>query len=361
MQQFLADNPDTLTGNPFKAGPIQSRFFASELPRQMQELMAICQGADALVWGGLALAAPSVAERLGLPVLGVLYTTCVLPSALHAPPTVRSRGLPRWLNGALWWLHDCIATRMVGGPLNQARQSQGLAPVDLHTHLLEHSDYAIAVDQTLFPADPRWPHSVRRTGFLSFEDPSALDAELDAWLADGAAPVYVGFGSMAGTATQRMDGLLLEALGNSGQRCLIAAGWAAMGGRALPAHWRRIAGAPHALLLPRVAAVVHHGGSGTMASALRAGAPQVLLPLILDQYHHAHQLHRSGLIPQPIPMERITAQQLGAAVTAALAWPKAPLQAAAHRLQHCDANGETASRIEALAWAGRSAFKPNAA
>jgi UDP:flavonoid glycosyltransferase YjiC (YdhE family) len=357
MQQFLADNPDTLTGNAFKAGPIQSRFFASELPRQMQELLAICQRADALVWGGLGFAAPSVAERLGIPVLGVLYTTCVLPSTLHAPPTVRSRGLPRWLNRTLWWLHDRVAARMVAQPLNQARQRLGLAPVDLHTHLLEQCDYAVAVDETLFPADPAWPQSVRRTGYLLLDDPTPLDAELDAWLADGEAPVYVGFGSMAGAATQRMDALLLEALQGNGQRYLIAAGWSGMGGQTLPAQWRRIAAAPHAQLFPRMAAVIHHGGSGTMASALHAGVPQVLLPLILDQYHHAHVLHRAGLTPKPIAMERITAAQLAAAVAAALAWPRAPLQAVALRLQQCDANARTATQIEALAKDGRSTFK----
>lgn len=109
-----------------------------------------------------------------------------------------------------------------------------------------------------------------------------------------------------------------------------------------------------------MAAVVHHGGSGTLASALRAGVPQVILPLILDQYHHAQLLHRAGLIPQPIAMERIAAQQLGDAVMAALAWPRAPLQAAAQRLQDSDGAGQTARQIEALAMAAKSAFRVGA-
>ncbi|NVO05432.1 MAG: glycosyltransferase, partial [Rhodoferax sp.] len=122
--------------------------------------------------------------------------------------------------------------------------------------------------------------------------------------------------------------------------------------------WRRVGAVPHALLFPRVAAVVHHGGSGTLASALRAGAPQVILPLILDQYHHAHLLYRAGLVPKPVAMERITAPQLAAAVAQALAWPRDGLQQAAQRLQGSDGNGQTATQIEALARAGRSAFRP---
>jgi hypothetical protein len=56
-------------------------------------------------------------------------------------------------------------------------------------------------------------------------------------------------------------------------------------------------------------------------------------------------------------MERITARQLSSAIAAALAWPTAPLQAAAHRLQHSDGRGQTAKRIEALLMPGISGFK----
>jgi UDP:flavonoid glycosyltransferase YjiC (YdhE family) len=162
---------------------------------------------------------------------------------------------------------------------------------------------------------------------------------------------------MGGMATQRVDALLREALQASGRRCLVGAGWAGLGGTALPAHWRVVSAAPHALLFARVAAVVHHGGAGTTAQALRAGAPQVVLPLILDQYHHAHRLWRAGLIPKPVAMERITTQQLSASITAALAWPTAPLQVVARRLQHSDGRGQTAKHIEALLAPGKSGFR----
>ena len=188
MQQFLADNPAVLTGNPVRAGPIQQRFFAAELPRQARELLALCQGADLLVWAGLAFAAPSVAERLGIPALGVLYTTCVLPSAQHAPPTVRTRGLPRWLNRALWWLHDRLAARMVSPPLNRARRQLGLAPVGLQQHL-QQGNFSLAVDAAVFPGDPAWPATVQRANFLFLDDPEPRDPALDLWLRAGEPPL----------------------------------------------------------------------------------------------------------------------------------------------------------------------------
>jgi UDP:flavonoid glycosyltransferase YjiC (YdhE family) len=94
--------------------------------------------------------------------------------------------------------------------------------------------------------------------------------------------------------------------------------------------------------------VVHHGGSGTTAQALRAGVPQVLLPLILDQFHHAHRLHLAGIAPRPVPMEKITAAELAGAIQAALELPAGPRQAAAARLRASDGREEIVQRIEAM-------------
>lgn len=348
MQQFLADNPSVLTGNVRRSTPLLKRYFAEALPRQLLELQAICADTDALVWAGLALAAPSVAEKLGIPALGVLYSTCMVPSGMHPPPTVTRHGMPHCVNRALWWLHDRLSVGMLGLPLNLARKQVGLTAVDLRDHLMHACDYAIATDEFLFPGDPVWPTNLQRANFLFMQDPEPLDPELETWLQEGEPPVYIGFGSMGGASTQRLETLLLQALAGSGRRYLIAAGWAGLGRETLPAGWRRISAAPHAQLFPRLAAVVHHGGSGTTAQALRAGVAQVILPLILDQYHHAHRLCLAGLIPKPVPMERISAKQLKASIEAAIAWPLEPRQAVAARLQQSDGTSQVAKQIETL-------------
>ncbi len=40
----------------------------------------------------------------------------------------------------------------------------------------------------------------------------------------------------------------------------------------------------HAQLFSRCCALVHHGGAGTVAAALRAGLPSVVCPLQFDQF-----------------------------------------------------------------------------
>ena len=352
IQAFLASDPGVMTGNPFKAAAAGARYFKSEIPQQFTQLRQVCRGADAIVWAGLAAVAPSVAESLGLPVLATLFTTCMIPSDLHPPPTVPRHGMPRWVNRLLWGLDRVFAQRLLGVPLNAARATVGLPPVRLREHLLQHGRLVFAVDETVLPPDPKWdPQAIPYANYIYFDDPRVLDPELEAWLDAGEPPVFIGFGSMSGEGTGRMDSVIVEAMAAVGKRCIVGAGWAGLGGSTLPAGWRVVRDVPHQQLFPRMAAVVHHGGSGTTAQALRAGVPQVILPLLLDQYHHAHRLALAGLAPKAKRMEHITAPELAAAIQAALALPPGPRTAVAGRLRGSDGRGQVVQRVEALAGA----------
>jgi UDP:flavonoid glycosyltransferase YjiC (YdhE family) len=353
MQVFMQQNRQDMSGHPLKMLRGMSRYFSEQIPLQVRQLVPLCRGAQAMLFGGIALAAPSVAEHLRLPTLCVLYTTCMLPSSRHPPPMVPWHGMPDWMNDLLWRANKLLSDKLASGTLNSARASIGLPPVNgLRRHLLEQCPLVIAADEVLFPPDPAWQGRFPYANFVYFDDPAPLDPELDAWLADGEPPVFVGFGSMSAEGTDRVGRLIVDAIAATGRRCIIGAGWAGLGAGSLPAGWRVVREAPHALLFPRVAAIVHHGGSGTTASALRAGVPQVVLPLILDQFHHAHRLHLAGIAPRPVPMEDITAAELGAAIMTALEMPEGPRLAAAERLRASDGRAEIVRRLESLAAAG---------
>jgi SAM-dependent methyltransferase len=204
----------------------------------------------------------------------------------------------------------------------------------------------LAVDEVLLPPDYRWQGRYPYANFLYFDDPSALDPELDAWLAEGEPPVFVGFGSMSGSGTHRIGNLIIEAVSATGRRCIVGAGWAGLGDGVLPPSWRVVLDAPHALLFPRTAVVVHHGGSGTTAQALRSGVPQVILPLILDQFHHAHRMYVAGLAPRPVPMEKITAIELTRAIQEALVLPSNTRLITAARLRSSKGSEQVVQRLE---------------
>jgi UDP:flavonoid glycosyltransferase YjiC (YdhE family) len=75
---------------------------------------------------------------------------------------------------------------------------------------------------------------------------------------------------------------------------------------------------PQAVVLARAAAVISHGGAGTVIGAAARGIPQVVLPLMADQFDNADALREAGvalvLEPHEVEADRITA-----AITAALA------------------------------------------
>jgi sterol 3beta-glucosyltransferase len=78
-----------------------------------------------------------------------------------------------------------------------------------------------------------------------------------------------------------------------------------------------------------MAAVVHHGGAGTTAEGLRAGAPTVITPFVLDQPFWGARVRALGVGPAPIPQRQLTAERLAAAISAAVDDPAIRQRAAA--------------------------------
>lgn len=348
FQVFLAEHPHVLTGKSVVMMKSLSEFFSSNLPEQFDQLAAAARGCDAIVFAGMAFAAPSVAELLGIPALSVIYSACMFPSAQHPPAIVSQQDMPAWVNGLLWWANRMAGDSIINGTLNECRRKAGLAPGKISRQLYEETSCIIAADATLFPPDPEWTTRCSYANFIYYDEDTALDPELDAWLSDGEPPIFIGFGSMSGAGPDRIGAMLGEALTGLGLRCLIGSGWGGMGPQQLPTGWRSVKEAPHAQLFPRVGVVVHHGGSGTTANALRAGTPQVILPLILDQYYHAHRLYLAGLAPKPTPMESICADGIADAIRGALALPEDVRRSTAERLRAAQGARQIIERLERL-------------
>ena len=63
-----------------------------------------------------------------------------------------------------------------------------------------------------------------------------------------------------------------------------------------------------------MAAVIHHGGAGTTATAAISGVPQIIVPHLLDQYYWGNQIYQSQLGPRPIWRSQLTSTKLAAAI-----------------------------------------------
>jgi sterol 3beta-glucosyltransferase len=107
---------------------------------------------------------------------------------------------------------------------------------------------------------------------------------------------------------------ILRPLRACGQRAVLLTGWGGLGEAKLPEGVLEIEQAPHDWLFPRVRAVVHHGGAGTVAAGVRAGVPSVTVPFFSDQPFWGHRLARLGVGTVPIPHKCLNAERLTTAL-----------------------------------------------
>lgn len=303
------------------------RFFRPVLPALFADCWQACQGAEAIISTPAAgVAGSAVAEKLGVPFYSVWTNPGVKTRAFPHPYLAPRLGwLQRFLGDRFnAWSYD-ITMVLFCQPLlqtiNQCRQEiLQLPPLSAET--VERSQpvatlYAYSPAVVPKPAD--WPENVHVTGYWSLDVPPDWqpNPELVKFIEAGTPPVYIGFGSLVEEDPVAMTKLLVDAVVASGQRAVLDAGWANLGEVELPDSIYRIesADAPHAWLFPKMAAVMHHGGAGTVGAGLKAGKPTaVIYSLVTDYYFWGQQMARLGVGTPPIFRKDLTVARLAKAI-----------------------------------------------
>ena len=262
---------------------------------QFDTIARAADGCDLIVGAtALQVAAPSVAEQMGVPYVFVAYCPVVLPSVHHAPPVLPGQPRPDGpADYARFWEDD--ARRWVAmwrDPINEHRARLGLAPVDDVRRYVHTTAPWLAADPVLGPWPDAGDTSVVRAGAWILPDDRPLAPELEAFLAAGDPPVYFGLGSMR--APEDAARTAVDAARGAGRRTIVSRGWAGLSLSGDTADCLVIDEVNQQALFPRVAAVVHHGGAGTTTAAARAGTPQVVLPQFYDQFYWAERIQALG-------------------------------------------------------------------
>jgi sterol 3beta-glucosyltransferase len=277
--------------------------------RRLADAVAACEGAEAIVAVELAmLLGWQMAERGGVPLVRVRLTP---------PPPRAGSPLAGVVREAVW-----LAMRPW---LRAVRRDVGLAPLPLREPLgqlerrrtLELCAFSPAVVTEPARAG-RWTH-ITGYWFLDRDLDPEPPAGLEAFLAAGPPPVCVDFGSMTDPGPA---GKAVAALLRAGQRGVLLRGLGGLRGLELPDEVFGVDAVAHAWLFGRCAAVVHHGGAGTTAAALRAGVPSVVVPHMIDQSAWGRRMHALGAGPAPIRRRRLSIERLHAAIEEAVTDPE---------------------------------------
>nr|AXL05894.1 glycosyltransferase [uncultured bacterium] len=258
----------------------------------------VAEDCDALVATSFMPAgARSVAQMLGIPYVYACHHPFDLPSAHYPPTTWPSPLFPPGVTDyrELWRLDGQRYHSLFGAVLNTHRAQVGLPPVDnVRDHVYTDRPW-LATDPVLGPWQDLPDLDVVQTGAWMFEDERPLPADLAAFLDAGEPPVYVGFGSMPMHTSDDPARIAVDAVRAQGRRVLVSRGWAGLDLIDDRDDCFALGDTNHQLLFTRVAAVIHHGGAGTVTKAARAGAPQVLVPQYWDQLHWGKRVPELGI------------------------------------------------------------------
>jgi UDP:flavonoid glycosyltransferase YjiC (YdhE family) len=204
---------------------------------------------------------------------------------------------------------------------------------------------------------PDWPAQVRLTGFPLYDGLGAepVPAGLDEFLEDGEPPIVFTPGTMMRHPRQ-FFAEAVDACGRLWRRGLLLTRFRDQLPARLPGNVRHFDYVPLSRVLPRAAALVSHGGIGTISQALAAGIPQLVMPLGFDQFDNAARLERLGvgatLTPRALCGPAV-ADQLARLLNSSTV--ARACQNAAARLRKDEREDAACREVEELAGTGRAA------
>ncbi|MEO1128864.1 MAG: glycosyltransferase, partial [Planctomycetota bacterium] len=191
-----------------------------------------------------------------------------------------------------------VVRAMTDGVANRARCNLGL-PAQRDVMLARtfggHMNLGLWSPQFRGPAGD--DHAASHVTGFPLESPDAepeLDPAIETFLDDGAPPVLITLGTSAGAISSEVPRMVAGVCAASRRRALILVGNRESLPREMPPGIAAFEHAPYARVMPRCAAVVHHGGVGTTSEVLRAGKPAVIVPFAHDQFDNARRCRMAG-------------------------------------------------------------------
>jgi len=250
-------------------------------------------------------------------------TLCHAAIANPALPPFSFPDLGWHINKLSWKLLDTVFNWALKKPLNRLWLEAGETPPKyVLTELLTSQQLnLVAVDPLFCRSFEHWQAHHRICGFLNLTEDArhwAIPARLAEFLDNGAAPVYMTFGSLQQALPDWSMELFLEAVALAGCRAIIQTS-----SERYPVDSRTdrvyfIGRHPHQPLFKQCAAIVHHGGAGTAHAATRSGCPSVVVPFMDEQLFWARQLQSLGLAGKPLPAKNVTAVALAKGIRTVL-------------------------------------------
>jgi len=262
------------------------------------------KGVDLVLGAGIVMGVQTTADIIKVPYRFVAFYPIILGTTKDDP----------FKNRMMFGFGRTMINLMMKSFINKQLANYGLPPIkDCWKHWMGEN-VILACDRELNAARDGLAFAFTQTGFMLLPSKYGLPANVDTFLNSGKPPVYIGFGSNPITNPDKYTAMFKQVRDTTGQRLIISKGWAD-----LPVIDTRdiifVDEMPFELLFPKLASVVYHGGTGTLAAIARAGIPQAAFPFMGDQFDNRKQIVKLGLGPQTCDFKEISAEAISLAIT----------------------------------------------
>lgn len=300
------------------------RFLDNYLPLAYEKLLGALTEAgrdtDAVIAWPFGRGLTSLAEAFRIPVIVACpYPPPHLPSTLFPSPFAPAADYPDERSIRRSWRRSFPVLQMNHAAVNRWRaKALGLGPIVWRDDLrrLRRLPHLLGYSSAVVPRPADWAPWINVTGYWFDRSTSsyAPPPELSAFLDRGPAPVVIGFSSQVDRDPARLTRTVVEGVTEAGVRAVIVTGFGGLTPGSLPEQVLAIPTVPYPWLFSRSSAVVHHGGSGSLAAALQAGLPNMAVPFGFDQLFWGGRAHALGVGPAPLPASTLTSSSLAQAL-----------------------------------------------
>jgi len=318
---FLHDNPEIIS---MKWGGFPSVYalvnhaIAPGFDHITAALHAEASQHEVMIAHHFVFPAPAVAEMTGIAWATVSLAPGVVPSAYSLPAGDFGRAGHNWMaryrQSLVWGVGRFCISFLVDPAVNRLRCKHGLKPIR-DAAFANHSPHLNLqlYSEQFASRPPDWSAEKRIAGFCFYDPPGAkLAPEIEEFLRRGEPPVLFTLGSAAVQHPGAFYPSAVEVLQRLGLRGILLIGPERNRPPRLPDTILAIPYAPYGLLMPRVRAVAHQCGIGTLSHTLRAGVPSVACPFAFDQPNNARRLEALGVAEVVLPHQHDTRHILSA-------------------------------------------------
>ncbi len=281
----------------------------------LDQFWAAAQNADLIIFHPKAFGAADVAFELGIPCISIplvpiTYPIEEFPNLAISPVKSLGKRLNKFTYkimslGEKSYLNEINDFRIKTLKRDKRKAGQ-------FTHQRNGADIPVIypISNALFPDVKSWKDKVFLPGFFFLDSVNQeLEQNLKDFIAQGTAPIVISFSSMPLKNPAEFKTKLIKALRETDNRAIVLTGVSGMtfdDNKNILA----VSQAPHELLFPHAKGILHHGGVGTMATALKSGRPQLIIPFSVDQPFWANRLSKMGYALTPLYEKTLQVQDL---------------------------------------------------